>query len=192
VLESTLPLLTVLLEVFVLRQQRFRWRVMFAVAVGFAGVALMLLRDGGPGFPILPSIVILGGSAAWSLGSVLTKSLPLPRSRTVAAAAEMMLGGSLLLILSAVAGELHPFPALPAKAVLSLVYLITAGSIVGFTAFVWLLGRMPASKVASHAYVNPIVALALGHFLASEEVNLRTLFGAALVIGSVFFTMREE
>jgi drug/metabolite transporter (DMT)-like permease len=51
---------------------------------------------------------------------------------------------------------------------------------------------MPASKVASHAYVNPIVALALGHFLASEEVNLRTLFGAALVIGSVFFTMREE
>ena len=123
---------------------------------------------------------------------MLTKSLPLPRSRTVAAAAEMMLGGSLLLILSAVAGELHPFPALPAKAVFSLVYLITAGSIVGFTAFVWLLGRMPASKVASHAYVNPIVALALGHFLASEEVNLRTLFGAALVIGSVFFTMREE
>jgi drug/metabolite transporter (DMT)-like permease len=71
-------------------------------------------------------------------------------------------------------------------------YLIIAGSLICFTAFVWLLGRMPASKVASHAYVNPIVALALGHFLASEQVNLRTLLGAALVIGSVFLTMKEE
>ncbi|AXC13514.1 Permease of the drug/metabolite transporter (DMT) superfamily [Acidisarcina polymorpha] len=192
VLESSLPLLTVLFEVFVFRQQRFRWRILFAVTVGFAGVALMLLRNGGTGFPILPCFIILGGSAAWSLGSVLTKSLPLPSSRTVAAAAEMMVGGSLLLILSAVTGELHPFPALPAKAIFSLLYLITAGSLLGFTAFVWLLGRMPASKVASHAYVNPIVALALGHFLASEQITLRTLLGAALVIGSVFLTMREE
>jgi drug/metabolite transporter (DMT)-like permease len=191
VLESTLPLLTVLFEVFVLRQQRFRWRVMFAVMIGFIGVALMLLRHGGPGFPILPCFVILGGSSAWSLGSVLTKSLPLPQSRTVTAAAEMMLGGSLLLIFSAMTGELHPFPALPAKAVFSLVYLITAGSLIGFTAFVWLLGRMPASKVASHAYVNPIVALALGHFLASEQFTPRILFGAALVIGSVFLIMKE-
>ncbi|WP_158750407.1 EamA family transporter [Acidobacterium sp. S8] len=93
VLESTLPLLTVLFEVFVFRQQRFRWRVMFAVTIGFAGVALMLLRDGGPGLPILPCFIILAGSAAWSLGSVLTKALSLPRSRTVTAAAEMMLGG---------------------------------------------------------------------------------------------------
>jgi drug/metabolite transporter (DMT)-like permease len=103
----------------------------------------------------------------------------------------MMLGGSLLLILSAMTGELHPFPALPAKAVFSLVYLITAGSLIGFTAFVWLLGRMPASKVASHAYVNPIVALALGHFLASEQLTSRILFGAALVIGSVFLIMKD-
>ena len=191
VLEATLPLLTVLFEVFVLRQQKFRWRVMFSVTIGFAGVALMLLHHGRPGFPILPCFIILGGSAAWSLGSVLTKSLTLPRSRTVTASAEMMLGGSLLLILSAAAGELHPFPLLPAKAIFSLVYLITAGSLIGFTAFVWLLGRMPASKVASHAYVNPIVALALGHFLASEQLTLRTLLGAALVIGSVFLTMRE-
>ncbi|WP_158750408.1 EamA family transporter [Acidobacterium sp. S8] len=87
---------------------------------------------------------------------------------------------------------MRPFPAFPAKAIFSLVYLITAGSLIGFTAFVWLLGRMPASKVASHAYVNPIVALALGHFLASEQLTLRTLFGAALVISSVFLTMRRE
>ena len=165
---------------------------MLAVTVGFAGVALMLLRHGGPWVPVFPCVVILGASAAWSLGSVLTKSLALPPSRTVTAAAEMMVGGSLLLILSAVSGEMHPFPTIPAKAVFTLAYLIIAGSLICFTAFVWLLGRMPAGKVASHAYVNPIIALGLGHFIASEQITLRTLLGAAMVIGSVFLSMRGE
>ena len=70
--------------------------------------------------------------------------------------------------------------------------MIVAGSLLAFTAFVWLLGRMPASRVASHAYVNPVVALALGYFVAGEEFTVRTMIGAALVIGSVFLTMREK
>jgi drug/metabolite transporter (DMT)-like permease len=192
VLESTLPLITVILEVFVLRQQKFRWRILFSIAIGFCGVALMLLKHDHQAFGVLPCLVILGGSVSWSLGSVLTRSLPLPASRVLTAGAEMMLGGGLLLVLSAASGELHPFPHLPAKAVFSLLYLIVAGSLVGFTAFVWLLGRMPASKVASHAYINPIVAIALGYFVASEQVTIRTLLGAALVIGSVFLTMKSE
>jgi drug/metabolite transporter (DMT)-like permease len=192
VLEATLPLITVLLEVFVFRQQGFRWRIVFSVAIGFCGVTLMLLRHGGETFAILPCLLILGGSVAWSLGSVLTRSLALPESRVLTAGAEMMLGGGLLLVLSAASGELHPFPHLVPRAVFALVYLIVAGSLIGFTAFVWLLGRMPASRVASHAYVNPIVAIALGHFIASEQVTLRTLIGAALVIGSVFLTMKSE
>ena len=191
VLEATLPLFTVLLEVFALRQQRFRWRTMAAVAIGFCGVAVMLFKSGHSSFGVFPCLVILGGSASWCLGSVLTRSLPLPESRMVTAGAEMMLGGGLLLILSLVSGELHPFPAIPAKAAFSLVYLIVAGSVIGFTAFVWLLGRMPASRVASHAYVNPIVAVALGYFVASEEITLRTLLGAGLVLGSVVLTMKE-
>jgi drug/metabolite transporter (DMT)-like permease len=77
------------------------------------------------------------------------------------------------------------------RAGLALVWLIVAGSLVGFTAFVYLLGRMPASRVASHAYVNPIVAIALGYFVASEEITLRTLAGAVLVVGSVVVTMWE-
>ena len=104
----------------------------------------------------------------------------------------MMLGGSLLLILSAVSGELHPFPAIPPRAVVSLLYLIIAGSLVAFTAFVWLLRRMPASTVASHAYVNPIVAIALGHFVAAEAVTARIVLGSSLVIGSVFLTLNQK
>jgi drug/metabolite transporter (DMT)-like permease len=191
VLEATLPLITVLLEVFVFRQQRFRWRALFAVTIGFSGVVLMLLKGGHRAFSIFPCLVILCGSTAWSLGSVLTRSLELPKSRPLTAGAEMMLGGGLLLVISAVSGELHPFPAIPSKAIFALVYLILAGSLVAFTAFVWLLGRMPASRVASHAYVNPIVAIALGHFLASEAISSRTLLGAGLVIVSVFITMKR-
>jgi drug/metabolite transporter (DMT)-like permease len=192
VLEATLPLFTVVLEVFVFRQQRFRWRVVLALLAGFCGVAVMLLKTGEGGLKLWPCLAVLGGSLAWSTGSVLTRSLPLPKSRLVTAGAEMMLGGSGLLALSAVTGELHPFPTIPMRAAVALVYLISAGSLVGYTAFVWLLGRMPASRVASHAYVNPIVAITLGYFLASEEITLRTLVGAVLVVSSVVLTMMER
>lgn len=195
VLEATLPLMTVLLEVFVLRQQRFRWRVLLAVMVGFCGVSMTMFKGGHSSFGtfgVFPCLVILGGSASWSLGAVLTRSLPLPKSGLLTAGAEMMLGGGMLLMLSLASGELRPFPAVPPKAVFALVYLIVAGSLVGYTAFVWLLARMPASRVASHAFVNPIVAVALGYFVVSEEITLRTLLGAGLVVGSVVLTMRER
>jgi drug/metabolite transporter (DMT)-like permease len=191
VLEATLPLFTVVLEVVVFRHQRFRWRVVFALLIGFCGVAVMLLKDGGQGFPVWPSLAILGGAFSWSLGSVMTRSLVLPKSRVLTAGAQMMLGGAILLAISAATGELRPFPAIPMKAGLALVYLIVAGSLIGFTAFVYLLGRMPASRVASHAYVNPVVAIALGYFVAAEEITLRMLVGAGLVVGSVVVTMWE-
>jgi drug/metabolite transporter (DMT)-like permease len=192
VLESTLPLITVVLEVFVLRQQKFRWQLLLATMIGLGGVALMILKNGPQAFTPFPCFVILGGSVAWSLGAVLTRSLPLPASRPLTAGAEMMLGGAVLLALSAASGELHPFPAIPPRAAFSIIYLIFAGSIIGFTAFVWLLGHMPASKVASHAYVNPIVAIALGHYIAYEVITPRILIGAALVITSVFLSMKQK
>jgi drug/metabolite transporter (DMT)-like permease len=103
----------------------------------------------------------------------------------------MMLGGGMLLMLSLAYGELHPFPVIPPKATFALLYLIVAGSLVGFSAFVWLLSRMPASRVASPAFVNPIVAVAPGYFVASEEITSLTLLGAALVVGSVILTLRN-
>jgi drug/metabolite transporter (DMT)-like permease len=194
ILESTLPLMTVILEVFVLRQQKFRWSVLLAMTLGICGVTLTMFKGGQSSFGafgVFPCLVILGGSASWSLGAVLSRSLTLPKSRIVTAGAEMMLGGAMLLLLSLGSGELHPFPSIPPKAVFALVYLVVAGSLVGFTAFVWLLARMSASRVASHAFVNPIVAVALGYFVASEEITPQTLLGATLVVGSVILTLRD-
>ncbi len=103
----------------------------------------------------------------------------------------MMLGGGMLLILSAVFGEMQPFPHVSLRAGMGLLYLIVCGSLIGFTAFVWLLARMPATRVASHAYVNPIVAVALGYFVAGEPITVRMLAGAAIVVASVFLTLRS-
>jgi drug/metabolite transporter (DMT)-like permease len=192
VLEATLPIITIVLEVFIFRQQPLRWPMLVAVAVGFCGVVLLLWNNGPQPFGLLPCGVILAGGTSWSLGAVLTRSMPLPKSRPLTSGAAMMLGGGVLLLLSGLTGEMHPFPHIPWRAAWALLYLIVGGSLLGFTAFVWLLGRMPATRVASHAYINPLVAVALGYFVAGEVITLRTLFAAALVVGSVFLILKND
>lgn len=191
VLEATLPLITIGLEVFVFRQQPFRGRLLISIGVGFVGVLLLLLHNA-QHVSILPCAAILGAGVAWSLGAVLTRSLPLPKSKGITAGAEMMLGGAILLILSAVTGEMHPFPHITGRAAGALLYLVVAGSLVGFSAFVWLLGRMPATRVASHAYINPVVAVALGYFFAGEVVTPRMLMGTALIVASVALILIKD
>jgi drug/metabolite transporter (DMT)-like permease len=190
VIEATLPLVALIFEVFVFRRQRFRWSMLGAVALGFGGMALLLLKETGNSFGVFPCLVILGGSVAWTFGAVLTRSVPLPKSVPLAAGAEMMLGGAVLLLVSLLSGEMYPFPHVSLRAGIALLYLIVGGSLVGFTAYVWLLARMPATRVASHAYVNPLVAVALGYFVAGEEITARMLFAALLVVASVFLILR--
>jgi drug/metabolite transporter (DMT)-like permease len=192
VLQATLPVITIALEVLVFRRQRLRWRMLAAVLMGFCGVALLLLENGRQQVGLLPCAVILAGGTAWSLGAVLTRSMPLPQSRPLTSGAAMMLGGSVLLMLSGITGEMHPFPHIPARAALALLYLIVGGSLLAFTAYIWLLGRMPATRVASHAYVNPLVAVALGYFVAGEIITVRTILAATLVVLSVFLILKKE
>jgi drug/metabolite transporter (DMT)-like permease len=190
VIEATLPLVAMIFEVFVFRRQPFRWSMLGAVALGFGGIALLLLKNAENSFGVFPCLVILGGSVAWTLGAVLTRSVSLPKSVPLAAGAEMMLGGAVLLVLSLVSGEMHPFPHISLRAGVALLYLIVGGSLVGFTAYVWLLARMPATRVASHAYVNPLVAVALGYFVAGEEITTRMLLASVLVVASVFLILK--
>ena len=189
-LEATLPLITMVIETLVLRRERFRRRVLWPVLIGFAGVAVLLLAGGSERFQTIPCLAILAGGTSWALGSVLTRSMVLPRSKPLTAGAAMMLGGGTLLALSALCGEMHPFPHVSLKAGLAILYLIVFGSLVAFTAFVWLLSRMPATRVASHAYVNPNVAVALGCLAAGEVVTTHMLIGAVLVLTSVFAILR--
>jgi drug/metabolite transporter (DMT)-like permease len=192
VLAATIPILTLVLEMLVLRQQRWRLNLAAATLLGFAGVGVLLLPGGEQHFGLVPCLAILAGCTTWSLGTVLSRSMDLPKARPLTAGAAMMLGGAMLLLLSAGFGEMQPMPHVSLRAVLALLYLIVFGSLLAFTAFVWLLAHMPATRVASHAYVNPIVAVALGYFVAGEPVTLRTLAGTALVLISVFIILRKD
>lgn len=192
VLAATLPILTIVLEMLVLRQQRMRPILAAATLLGFAGVGVLLLPNGTQHLPLVPCLAILCGATTWSLGSVLTRSMDLPKARPLTAGAAMMLGGGTLLALSAAFGEMHPVPHISLRGGLALLYLIVFGSLIAFTAFVWLLAHMPATRVASHAYVNPVVAIALGYFAAGEVITARTLAGTALVLISVFLILRKD
>ena len=188
VIEATLPITAMVLEVFLFRQQRFRLRTGTALLLGFLGVAWLLIRNQHT-VPVFPCLIILASGTAWSLGGVLTRSMRRPRSLPLTAGAQMMLGGIVLLALSKATGELRTLPRITPQAAAALLYLIVAGSLLGFTAYVWLLARMPVTRVASHAYVNPLIALALGYFVARESLTPGMLLASALVIASVILIL---
>jgi drug/metabolite transporter (DMT)-like permease len=192
VLEATLPLITMVIETWIFRRHRFHWSLLASVLLGFGGVSALLFRNSEQHFGLLPCLAILAGATAWSLGAVLNRSLDMPESKPLASGGAMILGGGMLLVLSASFGEMHPFPHISLRAGLAMVYLIVCGSLLGFTAFVWLLARMPATRVSSHAYVNPVVAVALGYFVAGEAITTRTLIGTALVLASVVLILRKQ
>jgi len=192
VLAATIPIMTLIAEAVILREKHLRPATIIATLIGFSGVAILLLRGQDRTFGLLPCIAVLAGSFCWTLGSVFNRSMDLPKSRPVTAGATMMLGGVGLFALSAGFGEMHPFPHISLRAVSALLYLIVLGSLVAFTAFIWLLGHMSATRVSSYAYVNPIIAVAIGHFWAGEPITPRILAGTALVLVSVFLILRQK
>ncbi len=192
VLSATVPLMTITFEMVVFRMQPFRWSLIGAVLLGFCGVGVLLLPDPHQHLPIIPCIAILVGTAGWCLGTVLSRRLVLPESRAVTSGGAMIVGGAVLLLLSAGFGEMRPFPHASRNAWAALAYLIVFGSVLAFTAYVFLLGRMPASTVSSYAYVNPVVAVALGYFAVGEPITAHSIAGAALVLVSVFLILRRS
>jgi drug/metabolite transporter (DMT)-like permease len=187
---ATIPVFITLLEIIVLRTQRLTVRLGLALLLGLCGVAVLTGQSFSFGeVPInrAGALALLVASVTWSVATILTRRLPLPDSKPMSAAAQMITGGVQLFVLSAVSGEFNGFRAQTVSwnAWFALLYLIVAGSIVGFTAYVWLLHYESPTKVGTYAYVNPVVAVALGYFIAKEAVGPRTLLGALLILVSV-------
>lgn len=151
------------------------------LAVGLAGVAVVSLRGGLSADPV-GALVLLGATASYALGCVATRRLPLPRGM-MATAAQMAFGGVALVILSFASGDRLVVPS--PRATFALVYLVVLGSLVAYVAFGWLLRNVRPALATSYAFVNPIVALALGAALAGERVGPADLAGLALVLSAV-------
>lgn len=163
------------------------------VLLGFAGLVGLVGASGVQGdIPIGASLIIVLAASFWSFGSWVMPSLPLPGDSFVVAVYEMAFGAVFLLMGGAVSGErMLPFAA-PAHAWLAWAYLVVFGSVVAFTAYVWVLDVAPISLVATYAYVNPVVAVLLGWWVLAEPVTLPIRFGGAVVIVGVALVVASE
>ncbi len=160
------------------------------IALGFVGVVLLIgpsALGGDGGVDLWGAVILMGASLSWATGSIYSQRAELPTSPLLATGMQMLAGGALLLILSSAFGEWTrvDLSQVSDRSFLSLVYLVVFGSIVGFTAYMWLLRVTTAARVATYAYVNPMVAVFLGWALAGEAVTEQTLLAAAIIVLAV-------
>ena len=185
------------LQVIVLRtlaRERVALATRLSVLVGLAGLALIVVPGGEGASSAVGLALMLGASISWSLGSFFGHRLPLARDGFVATTWEMLCAGAFLLVLGAATGEVGDVDpaAFSLESIAAWLYLAVVGSLVGFTAYAWLLRNAPISKVVTHQYVNPVVAIVLGALLLDERLTASVAAGAALIVGSVFVVVRQE
>jgi len=167
---------------------RPRTAVLLGIAAGFAGVALLVRPSADVGSWRVVLVVL--SALAWSTASFLSPRLPLPRDAFTATAYQMGIGGLVFLPLG-LASKPDP-AAFSARSILGWAYLVTFGAVVGYTAYVWLLGHAPLSLVATYAYVNPVIAITLGAIVLGESLTTSIVVGATIVLTSVAVVVRRE
>jgi drug/metabolite transporter (DMT)-like permease len=186
---ATVPLWMTMLEWLVYRGSRPTPLMFTGLALGLVGVLVLIDPRDILGTPIhLPSLMlILIACLSWSIGSLYSRRAAMPRSVMLATGMEMLGGGVLLLIAGSARGEwmnVH-MAAISWKSIGAYAYLVVFGSLVGFSAYIWLLKHVSASAVSTYAYVNPLVAVLLGWWLAHEPLSVRTMLAAGLIIAAV-------
>jgi drug/metabolite transporter (DMT)-like permease len=161
------------------------------LGLGFVGLAFLVDSFGEGGVDRVGALAILFGAFSWAAGSLYSRGASLPRRPVVSAGLAALCGGVLLILVSTFSGELAE-ARFTLPALLAVGYLVAVGSLVGFSAYVWLLRAAPLSLVSTYAYANPIVAVALGWALLGEEITLQTLAAGATIVASVALIVRAS
>jgi len=196
VILATIPAFMALSEIILLRTQRLTIKLAAALLAGIAGVAVLMSHSlplaglgnpGGAPIDTAGATALIVAAISWSVASALARKLTLPESKVMSSAAQMLLGGVMLSLAATAHGELRGFHPLHVShaAWIALLYLIFAGSIAGFTAYVWLLHRESPTRVGTYAYVNPVVAVIVGYWLGGEPLGSRTIVGGLFIVASV-------
>ena len=183
-----------ILVIRTLAGDRPRSATLVGLAVGFVGVALLVLRGGEQqGASVLYMLIVVLAALSWALGSWLSSRLPLPADVAAGTAIEMLIGGAVLVVFAPVSGESYSGLARASTdSLLALGYLALFGSILAFTAYVWVLQRAPISQISTYAYVNPVVAVALGAIILGERITALTLLSGAVIVVAVALVIRSE
>lgn len=192
---ALIPLLLVVVRA--VTGDRPRVLTIVGVVLGLVGLAVLYLpgsAGGGRAIPLVGGLLVLGSAVAWAAGSYLSQRLPTPANPFVGTVYQMLAGSAGLAVLAVVRREPAPWtvPDVPVSAWVALGYLIAFGSLLSFTAYVWLLQNARLSLVSTYAYVNPIVALSLGALFVSEPLTPRLIFAAAVVLAGVAVVVSTE
>jgi drug/metabolite transporter (DMT)-like permease len=188
---ASIPLWVVLLRLAV--HERPDLMSTISLVIGFGGIVL-LVQPGSDTGPLSYLLITVAASFMWALGSFLSPRIPVPRDALVATGYEMLAGGVVLLAIGLVAyspSELDP-AGWSSRSIFGLAYLIVFGSLLGYSAYVWLLANAPIAKVSTYAYVNPVVAIALGVVVLDESLSVRIVAGALLILVAVAIVLRRE
>lgn len=166
--------------------------VVIGVILGFLGILLLIgpsqLKNSSEYIDPIGIIAILSAAIFWAAGSLYGRDAPMPASPMLSTGMEFLAGGIGLVFMGGLSGEFSQFKfsSISSSSILSLLYLIVFGSLIGFVAYTWLLRNAPISLVSTYAYVNPLIAILIGNRLAQETLNLRIFTAAVIIIFSVF------
>lgn len=190
-LVGTVPIWMVLTDALFVSRRRPRGQAIIGLLTGFGGIIVLVgpgsLFAGPGGYDLLGIGAVLLAAFFWSLGSIYSRHADMPSSPLLGTGMEMLAGSAGLYLVSLISGDAANFDlsAVSLRSGLGLVYLIVAGSLGGFVAYTWLLRNAPVSLVATYAYVNPLVAILLGNWLAREPLTAQVWTAAVIIIGSV-------
>jgi drug/metabolite transporter (DMT)-like permease len=177
----------------VLSGERPAGRTVAGVAMGFGGMVVVVTANGlGGAFPVWTTAVILVAGLSWAFGSWYQPRIGLPRDPFVVAVYEMLIGGGVLTIIGLASGERFDPVAYSARSWAAWGYLVLFGSVLAFSAYIWLLQSTATSLAATYAYVNPLVAVCLGWLILAEPVTVPTLVGGVIVVLAVAVVVRSE
>jgi drug/metabolite transporter (DMT)-like permease len=190
---ATIPMFLVIGEAIRPNGVKPNWQGILGLLIGFAGIFILIdpaeVTGNATRFNPLGVTALLFACLFWSIGSIYSKSVDLPKSSLMNTGAQMLTGSAGLFIVSLVTGELNGWDvtAVSGRSLFGLSYLILVGSLIGFASYGWLLQNAPISLVSTYAYVNPIVAVFLGTWLAHETLEPRIWLAAGIIVGSVIF-----
>ncbi|MFY9561793.1 MAG: EamA family transporter [Terriglobales bacterium] len=178
-----------------MRQQRINWQNGLGLVFGLTGVAILTAREFTTGSSLTWGVIaVLVGAASWAVGVCVGPRLRLPRDGMGRAAVPLLCGAAMLLVAAAATGEFSAvqWSAVSVRSILGLAYLIIFGSVLAFTAYTWLLQHCSPTLVATHTFVNPLVAVLVGWLWASEPMSLRIVVATAIILGAIVLIQRGD
>jgi drug/metabolite transporter (DMT)-like permease len=193
-ISSTTPLWMILLVTLQERRRTLSWRVLLGLLLGVGGVALLAKPSdlwGGAAVDPTGLAVLLVADVSWAAGSVYSRNASFPRSPALTAGMNLLAGGTFLLLVSVATGDAGRLGSVSARSVASLLYLVTFGSIIAYAAYTWLLRVSSPTRVSSHSFVNPTVAVLAGAAIAGEELGVRTLAATLAMVGGAAAIVTE-